>query len=316
MPSTNPIARFPLRYVERLLEVIAGDPNIAVITYDDFYWPSTPSPRSQYPGEFLRWRAADPAEHKIHLLIQYDVDQVPHRTRQLLQIHSRLGIPANIMVFREPIDRNALGKRNEVVRAPYDLDFNAFRQLAKASGSTIGYHSNAVERAGHDLNLAADVFAGDLKDLRREFGHIRYVSAHGGVPNSDGINNVDLPPEIALDNGTLWVHNRYTPFFDGHYSDGGLASPARSAIELDLMRFCRTWLPGGRYRILLHPQYYDTSWIPMPRLMRASWYRKLTTVDPATINWQIGPADTGDRFRFLVHRQLRRLRQSMRTLTA
>ena len=78
-----------------------------------------------------------------------------------------------------------------------------------------------------------------------------------------------------------WVHNKWGPRFDGVYSDGGLGMP-RYNVERDLRKFVKTWKPGNRYRILLHPQYYgadhQAKGVNGADLTGVDWYEDLVAI--------------------------------------
>jgi hypothetical protein len=144
----------------------------------------------------------------------------------------------------------------------------------ESQGFVIGYHANAFEQAKFDRAKAEGIFRRDVEELNRKL-RIRYFSAHGGTPGPDGLNNRDFPPPVDIAERLIWVHNGKTPWFSQNYSDGGINSPHRDPTKRDLRDFVRQWCPGGRYRVLTHPQYYHDPCGRSPRLSGAAWYEEV-----------------------------------------
>src|SRR6185503_16234483 len=99
-----------------------------------------------------------------------------------------------------------------------------------------------------------------------------FFSPHGGARDADGRSNLALEPPATLRDSLRWVHNGGGPSFDREYSDGALAGGRRHPDELDLARFVSTWQPGGRYRVLVHPQYFSRTPRRASSLAGAPWY--------------------------------------------
>jgi len=272
-------AYFPLRYVTDFFDFLKEHRSkIEVLTYADFPWEGNRHDvLDNYMCERKAWaRQLETGERdktKAYVLIQYDVDSNPHRAMELLAHPSHDGIRANVMLFNRRIDRRRYKATGEVAYTRYELDEDLLRGR-EAEGHVIGYHANAYEQADYDQDKALDIFEQDVNALSERFT-IRFFSAHGGVPGPDGRNNHDLAFPEHLRERLVWVHNRRTMRFDGQFSDGGHNSPKRDPLQRDLRDFVRTFKPGKRYRILLHPQYYDAE----PRLSRryrgTPWYDKL-----------------------------------------
>ena len=71
------------------------------------------------------------------------------------------------------------------------------------------------------------------------------------------------------------MHNKYSIHFDDHFTDGGLLSPTVNPDKRNLQNFCKSWRKGHRYRILIHPQYYYPSCLPLQSFKDIPWYQKI-----------------------------------------
>lgn len=271
-------AYIPLGYYADFLRFLAANPErIQVITYSDLDWSDDVDFARSYPGEKQAWQGGlktgrwDP--EKIYVLLQHDVDTRPERTERVLELEEHLGIPSNVMIFTERVNRRHLQATDELLFTDYPLDYAFLKRLEK-QGFEIAYHSNAHEKAHFDMDLAQDIIRSDVATLREHFD-VRFFSAHGGTVGPNGRNNRDvpLPPDLA---GWLrWVHNGASPYFTKSYSDGGINSPKRDPADRDLRDFVRTWKPGGRYRVITHPQYYNDPCNVSPRLSGTPWYEEV-----------------------------------------
>lgn len=250
---------------------------IEVITYDDLAWGDDWDHENHYPAEWERWKdrvrtkELDPT--KIYLLIQHDVDSHPDRNMAAFRAEQEKGIRSNIMIFNERVDRQLLAQEGKVRIKHYDLDIPLLKDLER-EGFVIGYHCNAVEKANFDLDRAQIIFAEDLTALRETFD-IRYFSPHGGVRGSDGWSNAAVEMPEMFRGNLRWVHNRRTARMHGNYSDGGINGKRIAAEERDPRAFVRKWLPGRRYRMLFHPQYYHTPFSETQGLATAEWYNEV-----------------------------------------
>jgi hypothetical protein len=274
-------AYFPLRYFADFLAFIAEHEAIEVLTYANLPWGEDWGTNNRFDEEWSNWQRMLAEKQmnpdKIHVLIQHDVDSRPERTMKLLQIEERLGIASNIMVFNKRIDRRHMRNTGMVRFTDYDLDIPLMQRLER-KGWVVGYHSNAYERAQYDQAIAQDILARDIEALSGHF-KIRFLTAHGGTPGPDGLNNKSLPLPEAISHSVRWVHNGRSPIFTGHYSDGGINSAKRDPSGRDLRDFVRSWRRGGRYRLLTHPQYYDDPvGKPSPRLDGTPWYDEIRRV--------------------------------------
>lgn len=284
---------FPYGYVRGFLEFIHGHRDlIEVLTYDDLDFGDDYDYSNHYRGERERWdeslRSGERSSEKVYVLIQHDVDRIPERTHALVEDEARLGLRSNVMIFNKRVNRKKLQKEGVVEIGDYPIDLARLRLLHEASGFVIGYHSNAFERALFDRELAERIFLQDVKELRSQIP-IRYFSPHGGVRNAEGQSNafLEIPRELSQD--LRWVHNRFGVRFDGAYSDGAINAVRRDPEERDLRRFVQRWRAGKRYRVLIHPQYYNVPFFRSPKLARASWYSDLIdeyTSNPSALSWR------------------------------
>lgn len=270
---------FPFEYIVDFLKFLRkNDDIIQIITYNDFPWGDDYDYENNYPSELKNWQKqlsdGSRDRNKIYLLIQHDVDSTPERTTALLREEERLGIPSNIMIFNRRIKRRHLQNTGELVYTDYRLDYDYLRHLQDKAGFVICYHSNAFEQALFDVEKASKIFMEDIDALRRHFD-ISFFSPHGGARSPEGITNNILPIPDSLRNSLRWVHNRRKVRFDGDYSDGGINSPKMNPEERDLRDFVKMWKKGNRYRILLHPQYYNSSPKQSPRMAGTLWYDNL-----------------------------------------
>ena len=271
-------ACLPSRYLVDFLELLhERRDEIEVLTYADLPWGDDWDYENHYPVEFARWkrqmRSGQRDRRKIHVILQHDVDNEPQRTMALLREEQRLGLRSNVMIFNQRVNRRVLQKTGRMEYKRYEIDHEELRRM-QAAGFVIGYHSNAYEQALFDREKASAIFERDVAELRRHFD-IRFFCPHGGVRDAEGHSNaaLDIPP--SLRQSLRWVLNRHTARFDGSYSDGAMNSPKREADNRDLRRFVETWRPGKRYRILIHPQYYDKTCFRTRRLSGVPWYEEV-----------------------------------------
>ncbi|WP_075109892.1 sulfotransferase family protein [Halofilum ochraceum] len=250
---------------------------IEVITYADLCWQGDENYEEHYIDEWKRWKEGLKSgridRSKIYLLIQHDVDNNPDRTTAAIEAERSFGLRSNVMIFNEALERVTLAKQGIVRKKPYPICYETLKQ-AEREGFVIGYHSNAVERAEFDLDKAQEILRSDYARLKEEF-NIEFFSPHGGVRGADGQSNaaIELPPDLR--SKLKWVHNRHTVRVDGGYSDGGMNGQRVDVASRDPRRFIETMRPGGRYRILLHPQYYATPYSETARLASAKWYQEI-----------------------------------------
>lgn len=269
-------AYIPLRFHTDFLDFLAGHPDrIEVITYADLPWGDDHDAGHGYPAERRAWerqlKSGERDPRKIYVLLQHDVDTRPERSMRLLEEELARGTRSNMMIFVRRVDRRHLKATGELRFTDYELD-EALLQRAVRAGFVVAYHQNAFEQSHFDEARAQQIFVEDVSAVAARFP-LAFTSAHGGTPGPDGRNNRDvtLPPELA---GRIrWVHNGFSPWFAGTYSDGGINSPVRDPDKRDLRDFVRTWRPGQRYRILTHPQYYAPNPGTSPRLADSKWYQ-------------------------------------------
>lgn len=277
-PDGSRAAYIPLGFYVDFLRFLADNrQSIEILTYNDLPWGDDFAFAANYPEEWKNWNrlmaAGEIDPSKIYVLIQHDVDSRPERTMEHVRHEIELGIPTNVMIFNKRVDRRHLRDTGELRLTEYELDDQLLRRAAD-NGFVIGYHCNAHERALFDLGEAERIFVEDVEQLRQRFD-ITFCSAHGGTPSPEGLNNRDVPFPQLLQNQLRWVHNGHTPWFERNYSDGGLNSPRRDPAKRDLRDFVRTWVPGRRYRVLTHPQYYFDPCSISPRLAGTAWYEEV-----------------------------------------
>jgi len=271
-------AYFPRRYLTDFFQFIEQHKaDIGVITYADLPWGNDWSFAGGYRKERRAWEAQlasgkrDP--NKAYVLLQYDVDSFPRRTLGLLREPTQLAVPANVMIFNKRVDRRRLQSTGELAYTDYRLNDTRLNRLC-GKGFVVGYHMNAYEQALFDTDLALEIFDRDVRELSERF-NIEFFSAHGGVPGPDGKNNRHLPFHRSWQHKLRWVHNGHSPRFDAQFSDGGHNSPTLDPAARDLRDFVRTFRPGERYRILLHPQYYSNRPQQSRRYGGTPWYDDL-----------------------------------------
>ncbi len=268
-------AYFPQSYLTDMFKFLSRNKDkIEIITYQGLEWNDDYDYDHGYPVEKKAWLSSikhgESDNSKAYLLIQYDVDTRPERTMNLLRHEVHHAIPANIMCFVKRVDRKHLKKTGELRYTDYELDVDLLR-TRQDTGSVIGYHSNCYERSHFNKEKAPYILQDDINILSKDF-EIDFYTAHGGVPCPDGLNNRDIKPLRETIGKTRWVHNGATPYFNKQFSDGGHNSPLRDPVNRDLRDFVTQMKPGGRYRILVHPQYYDTSFRPSKRYSGTDWY--------------------------------------------
>lgn len=268
-------AYFPQRYLTGFFDFLKRHPDkLQVMTYADMPWLDDFDHDANYPKEYAAWNGllktgvVDPG--KCYVFVQYDVDTRPERTMDLLRHPAHRGVPANVMIFNQRIDRRRLKTSGQLGYTDYELDEALLHDLQN-EGFLIGYHCNAFEQGLHDTDRALDVFDADMRALSSRFD-VRFFSAHGGVPGPDGRNNKDLPVHQDWARRLRWVHNGRTPAFDFSYSDGGHNSPKRDPAKRDLRDVVSHFAPGRRIRILIHPQYYDHQPKGSARYSGTPWY--------------------------------------------
>lgn len=271
-------AYFPRRYLTDFFEFLkANSSTFQVVTYADLLLDQDRDYESNYTAEYRAWRRSIRLSlrnrRKIFVLLQYDVDSRPERSMDLLRTPEHEGIPANVMIFNRRISRPKLRDEGELVYTDYELDHDLLQRLER-QGSQIAYHCNAMEQAKFDMAKALEIFDSDVRQLSQRY-NIRFFSAHGGVrgPCGEANRTIEFHPDWV--DKLRWVHNGHTVRFNGSLSDGSHHSGKIAPENRDLRDFVRTFKSGNRYRILLHPQYYDTN----PRQSRSysgtTWYDEL-----------------------------------------
>lgn len=287
-PSSG--AYFPFGFVSGFLDfLVAHRGQLEPITYADLEWGDDYDGENRYPQERARWRERSEALRaagRTQVLIQHDVDARPHRTHAVIEAERERRIPSNVMIFHQRVDRPRLKARGELALTEYPVDGDLLRE-AEEEGFVIGYHFNAMERALWDQDRAREIFTADLRALRDQYT-VEFVSAHGGVVGPDGSRNRHLVSTDLRALGSRWVHNGQSPGFTASYSDGGLNDTKLDPAGRDLRDFVRSIEPGGRYRVLLHPQYYSSPCEPAHGLTGTHWYDALLALhaaEPEADSW-------------------------------
>lgn len=250
-PRTRPHIAFA--YLSGLVHWLA-DSDFEVMSYRDL----AGVPRySEETDEFRRWIANAESSGTRAVLLQYDVDARPDVTMRLLEQHIKLGVPANVMVFRRKVFDWKLKRQGVVeIDESYELDFDLLRRFEQAGG-VVGYHCNAFDLAGGDADRAIEIFLEDVEALREHFD-IRFFSMHGGHVTDDGRCNGNLPVVPYLEQlGLTWVHNGHSIHFHRNWADGSASNPRYRNESNDPLDFIMATRPAERTRLLFHPQYYN-----------------------------------------------------------
>ncbi|MEE8154575.1 MAG: hypothetical protein V3T53_06395 [Phycisphaerales bacterium] len=210
----------------------------------------------------------------MFLLIQHDVDSLPIFTKRMVAMEAEHGIRSNVFIFRHRYSGSSkLG--------PYNVDHEFFKEAERA-GFVIGYHQNALQLAGFDIERATKQFYDDVMCLRDHFT-IKYFCPHGGESRSVNgriLHNADVPVPQELQDGIQWVYNRYGLRFSGRWSDGGFRSirDTKRLRGLDIIEeFVKKMEAGKRYFLLIHPQLWGYNVDPQlnPMLAEEPWYQEM-----------------------------------------
>lgn len=283
--------RLPFEYIVGFLKFLKKNNDIIeVITYDDLPWGDDYDYENKYKKEFENWQqqlaSGDRDKNKIYVLLQQDIDSNPKMNMEVMKAQAELGVRSTFMLFADRVDRKKISE-GIVEFTDYPLDLSAMQRLEIEKGFLFGYHSNAFEKALFDREKALDIFVDDVKRLRQHF-KVNYFSAHGGARGPNGEINRDLGMPLSLKD-IRWVHNGGSPIFASSYSDGGYGSPLYGLRDRDLRSFVALWEPGRRYRVLTHPQYYQTPWKPAEFYVGQPWYDDIlnyTTMNPGRSVWE------------------------------
>ena len=273
-PGSEPQGEFPLGWYREFLEVIR-ERGIEVITYDDLFAGSDDwDYRDHYRSEFTHWRRHRRDPKKTYLLIQHDVDNHPFFTQRMAALEAAYGIRSNIFIFRNRYSANNPDP-------PYPID-HGFFQAAERAGFVIGYHQNALQLAGFDMERAAERYRADVRALSERYD-IRHMVPHGGRgAEIDGVqrHNFDVPMPAELEGRIRWVFNRYGATFKDRWSDGGIrrSRDAKRIAKSDIINsFLMKLKPGTRNFCLVHPQRwgYHVGADRNPMLAEQAWYRDM-----------------------------------------
>lgn len=270
-PTTRPHLAFD--YIAGLVRWLA-DSDYKVLSYNDLAGPFV---HGDEAVEFQKWISKAKNAGEKGILLQYDVDARPDITHELMKVHIACRVPGNAMVFRQKIFDWKL-KRNGVLEVDddYTLDFALFERFQKAGG-VIGYHCNAFDRSGGNIERAIEILHEDVAALRKHVD-LKFFSMHGGHVTPDGMCNARLPVGRYLKNlGLTWVHNGHSVYFHTNWADGSASNPRYRSESNDPLDFILSTKAGERSRLLFHPQYYNdlsSTKFDFPILQDQQWIRE------------------------------------------
>ncbi len=288
----EPKNNFPIGFYREFLEEIKKL-KIEVITYDDIFSKCDDyDHESFFVKEFKLWKKRRNPKTK-YLLIQHDVDNCPHLTVDVVNLEREYGIKSNVFMF-------ATRWTNNDHPAHYPIDHRFFQEAEK-DGFVIGYHQNAFQLAGFNVQKALQRFESDVEELRK-FYKIDFVVPHGGQGkeiSGEMRYNKDLDIPKSLQSNIRWVYNKYGLRFSRRVSDGGLrkCTDKNRIKQLDLINtFLPSIRPGERAFILTHPQRWGTNVSPSetPLLSKAAWYQDMCNRYPKTIKNATFPTTSPD----------------------
>jgi sulfotransferase family protein len=271
--ATNRPLRLAFGYLDGFVRWLAQS-EYTLISYDDC---SRHTPVGREEAEFHKWIERATREGQRAILLQYDVDAHPEVTDRLIDTHLEIGAPANVMVLARKIFDFKLRQTGVVeYDDAYRLDMRRLEAIQKIGG-VVGYHCNALNRAGGDGERALEIFHQDVLDLRKDLD-IRFFSMHGGPLTEDGRCNASMPVEtLANELGLTWVHNGRSLYFHATWSDGGMVWPDYRSEPSDPLDFVQSAGVGQRVRLLFHPQNYNdfsNKRFDLPVLDDQSWVRE------------------------------------------
>ena len=250
-PTTRPHLAFD--YLGGLVRWLA-ESDYTVMSYNDL---SRDFSHGEEGIEFQDWIKQAEEESRKAVLLQYDVDARPDISTEMIKLHMQYGVPANVMIFREKIFDWKL-KRDGIIEVDdtYQLDFDILAKFA-SQGGVIGYHCNAYDRSGDNMERAIEIFHDDIDELRK-YIDIKFFSMHGGhVTSSGNFNgNMQIAPYLKK-LGLTWVHNGHSVYFHSNWADGSASNPRYRTECSDPLDFIASTKSGERCRLLFHPQYYN-----------------------------------------------------------
>lgn len=254
-PPENP-HRATLGDYGGFLAMLHARGDVRFMTYDDLLWEDDSDHVNSFPEEWERWRQRvrgdKDMQKKVHVLIQHDTDSGPAETLAMARLEADFGVRSSIMTFaRRPL------RVGEPAIEDYRIDWDGLHSLVH-QGFVVGYHCNALHLTCFDEDGAPHAFTEDLVALKHRGFKIDYFTAHGGPSSPTGLGNSAIDYPGLTGSPVRWVNTRFSPRFDGYFSDGGKGSN-RSGVERfsDLREFVASMRPGGRYRILVHSQYFE-----------------------------------------------------------
>jgi hypothetical protein len=269
---------FPLSLIEETIRILQD--NGAVFQRSADLWPAAAGLRSRwdYLREYAEWQSgghrlgpvsfgawcarrfarrrlrrllglnpasATPAGRPV-VFLQHDADRNPVNTVRVMELEQRLGATSSNYFFRRRAPRYAGDDE------PYEPDIKALQALEKA-GLEIGYHLNALELAGYDLEAGWRIIAEDVEYFRQHFT-LRSFVPHGGEPGPEGENNHWVEHRDCLAD-LVWAYGGRGIGSDIVWSDGSLECAGSIQLE-DPREVARRVRGRMRVRFLFHPQYY------------------------------------------------------------
>ena len=229
--------------------------DVSFITYDDFDWRDDNDYQNSYPEEWARWRERQrripPRHRKVEVLLQHDTDSGPKETLAMMRLEEAFGAVSSVMTFaRRPL------KIGEAPVEDYAIDWDALREFQQ-KGFVVGYHCNAYQVTHFQRDRVAQEFSADLERLNTRGLRTDYFTVHGGKSGPDGASNSSFDYPALTGSPVRWVNTRFSPRFDGYFSDGGSGTAMTGDLRLSkLTAFVAQMRPGCRYRLLIHPQYF------------------------------------------------------------
>lgn len=264
---------FQLEHYRKILLSLLERGDVEFITYNDLCWQPRDDHRAGYPAEWKAWREKLSrgllSSEKVYVLIQHDSDSGPYQTMEMIALEAEYGIPSSVMIFER-----WRGAREDGEIEDYPLDFD-FLKRAESLGFCFGYHCNALHNCDFDRRRVFDYFSDDVYSLSKKL-NIQVFSAHGGAVR-DGVGNASFDYIKATRTRLKHVHNGATVRFNSTFSDGGFFKRLKENQDsVNVLKWCESLKPGGRYRLLIHPQYFsDENYVRVENIGEG-WYKDFT----------------------------------------
>jgi hypothetical protein len=234
---------------------------------------------------FSQAYSGQPDTDSIRVILDHHIDHYPIETEVLARWELEAGVVSSIYLFRRVLRTHAsqgCGCWNID-----DLDV-AFYQDLEASGFEIGYHHNAVGQVARDGQASAplseglrrsaqQVFADDVRDLRKSFD-VRTFIPHGGGEGNHLLD--ELPDECS---GLIWAYNnrpveKTSPKWENFTDSSGQnlkilrsGEKATYVVARDALHVKAWTAAPGLHHILLHPGRFGKG-------MPYEWYSRATEI--------------------------------------